>query len=73
MAVQVKPFANIMAVVVAMCVNEIRFLRLRLYFSDPDLRRTSINKPVEMTPVARTPITPAAPVEKRGFSIPLTP
>lgn len=73
MAMQVEAFAYIMAVVVAMSVNEIKFSGLKFYFFSPDLRRMSIKSPVEIAPVAITPITPAAPVDMREFSTPLTP
>ena len=73
MAMQVKTLAHIVAVVVAMGVNEIEFRGLKFYFFSPDLRRMSIKSPVEIAPVAITPITPAAPIDRREFSTPLTP
>ena len=65
MAMQVKAFAHIMAVVVAMGVYEIELRGLNFYFLSPDLRRIKKKSPVEIAPVATTPITPAAPVERR--------
>jgi hypothetical protein len=44
-----------------------------LYFLSPFLRRSDRNRIVETPAVATTPIAPAAPVDRRGFSTPLTP
>jgi hypothetical protein len=62
-----------MTMVVAVSMNEIKFWLLKFYLFPPDLRRINRKKPVEIAPVAITPITPAAPVERRGLSTPLTP
>ena len=70
---QVETLANIVAVVVAMGVYEIKFCGLKFYFLSPDLRRIKKKRPVETAPVATTPITPAAPVERRELSMPFTP
>jgi hypothetical protein len=59
--------------VVAMGMYEIEFRFLKFYFFPPDLRRISAKIPVEIAPVAITPMTPAAPVDRRAFSTPLTP
>jgi hypothetical protein len=60
-----------MAVVVAMCMYKVKFWLLKFYLFPPDLRRINRKNPVEIAPVAITPITPAAPVERRGLSMPL--
>jgi hypothetical protein len=70
---QVETFAHIVAVVMAMSVYEIKFCGLKFYFFSPDLRRIKKKRPVETAPVATTPITPAAPVDRRELSTPLTP
>jgi hypothetical protein len=62
-----------MAVVVAMSMYEIEFRFLKFYFFPPDLRRIKVKIPVETAPVAITPITPAAPVDRRALSTPFTP
>ena len=61
----VEPFTHVMAVVVTMRVNLAFFGSRGFYLFAPFLRLKIKKSPVETPAVAITPITPAAPVERR--------